>query len=259
MATLDEFVLGKWSRLTTPFAHFRAEELLSPASYGAIASAFAEILNATDNDGAGRYKLRRSAENYDARMLAMDWQIADMFGPLFKIDWIKWLSEICEVPFLGRVDAALHSSPSGSRTGWIHTDLCSGWFDESYHDNGGRDDLLFPDRSRCDYFTGRSRKPGSRPVEYVRAATAIIYLCNDNWSQGDGGETALYASAKGSDVSLIPPINNSALVFKCSPHSHHRFIRNPGRCRNSIIFWLHTTVDYATSEWGTAVNRRTGK
>src|SRR5208337_3787 len=97
-----------------------------------------------------------------------------------------------------RIDGALHSSPKNSRTGWIHTDYCSAWFDESAEDRGG---ILFPDRTRCQYFDGQPKVADAKPVEYVRAATLIFYCCNDDWRAGDGGETALYAAARDTDNS----------------------------------------------------------
>jgi hypothetical protein len=156
---------------------------------------------------------------------------------------------------LPRVEGALHSNLAGSATGWIHTDLCSGWFDEL---GVGPDTLLFPPRGRCDYFTGRTRAPDAEPREYIRAATLIFFLCNDGWLPGDGGETGLYSSAhetEHTEVSLVPPVNNSLLLFECSPYSFHRFVANPGRMRNSIILWLHSEVGVASAKWGTAVNR----
>jgi hypothetical protein len=87
----------------------------------------------------------------------------------------------------------------------------------------------------------------------------IYYLCNEGWSEPDGGETGLYGAAKPHDrtiASRVPPVDNTLLLFECSPHSYHRFLTNPGRRRNSIILWLHTTVDAAEARWPNAVTRR---
>src|SRR5262249_26228336 len=142
-----------------------------------------------------------------------------------------------------------------SRTGWIHTDYCSGWFDESAARPGT---IIFPDRASCGYFDGRPRMPGVQPEEYIRAGTAIFYLCNDGWQPGDGGETALYSGPRFDSASvLVPPANNSLVLFECHPRSHHCFLTNPGRRRNSIIMWLHSTVADAETRWGpTGLHRR---
>ena len=137
------------------------------------------------------------------------------------------------IPNTGRIDAALHSSPQGSHTGWIHNDLCSGWFDEASTASEGP---VFANRSACDYFTGQIKNASASPKEYVRVATVIYYLCNEGWTAGDGGETGLYAAKvdrEHTTIELVPPADNTLLLFECSPHSYHRFLANPGRRRNA--------------------------
>jgi Rps23 Pro-64 3,4-dihydroxylase Tpa1-like proline 4-hydroxylase len=86
----------------------------------------------------------------------------------------------------------------------------------------------------------------------------IYYLNNDGWQPGDGGETALFATGKlgVGPFGLCPPVNNSLLLFECTPHSFHSLIANPRRARDSVILWLHSTVEDAEAKWGTAINRR---
>jgi 2-oxoglutarate-Fe(II)-dependent oxygenase superfamily protein len=219
-----------------------------------VSSAFTSILETTAGTRDGKYRLKRTNPNYDAQMLPMSNALAPSFDPFFSGEWLRSLFDLAGLPELAQIDGALHSSPRGSRDGWIHTDHCSGWFDD-----GPAQERVFPDRNRCNYFTGEPKTPEARPVEYVRAVTMIYYLCNDGWRQGDGGETGLYPAARvgsRSPAVLVPPIDNSAFVFECSPHSYHRFVANPGRTRNSIILWLHATVQQAESMWGSAVNRR---
>jgi hypothetical protein len=243
---------AQWWARADPFHHFLVTDLLEPAAYDRVASSFDAVLHGA----AGPLRLAQSQANYDAQMLGISRETAPRFAPFFSADWLKGLRTRLGLPEVRRVDGALHSTPAGGRTGWIHSDLCSAWFDES----GAEDStLLFPNRRRCEYFTGKVKSALAKPVEYVRAATAIYYLCNDGWRDGEGGETALYSSSiAGPHTSevLVPPANNSLLVFQCSPHSYHRFIRNPGRRRNSIILWLHITVDQALCLWGDAVKRR---
>jgi hypothetical protein len=193
---------------------------------------------------------------YDALTLGMREDLAGPFAPLFELPWLELLAE--RVGLAGNVttavDGGLHHVPRGSASGWVHTDCCSGWF------NGAATEgkLLFPDRRRCDYFTGMAKEPDAEPVEYVRAATMIFYLHNDGWANGMGGETGLYPGSKAAygGQALVPPLNNSLLLFACSPHSYHRLVKNPGIARNSIILWLHSTVDIAEARWGKGIHRR---
>lgn len=247
---------GEWWGYSSPFRHWRVTGVLDAAAYRRVSASFNSILETTAGQRQGPYRLAQSTANYDALMLAVNADIALAFAPFFSEAWIRSLHRFLSIPELGRIDGALHSSPKGSRTGWIHSDLCSGWFNE---DPSSTDWMLFADRSHCDYFTGRRKTRLANPKEYVRAATMIYYLCNDDWKPGDGGETALYSASRQCERTsreLVPPINNTLLLFECSPHSYHRFLRNPGCTRNSIIFWLHTDVRHAQSRWGGAINRR---
>lgn len=250
---------GEWWEHSWPLRHYRATDVLDSDSYAAIRQTFNEILDATDGDGVGRYTLKKLKRSYSARVLGINDELAAAFAPLFAEERLRSVSDFLGLEFVPRVEGALHSNPAGSETGWIHTDLCSGWFDEAGSDP---DTLVFPRRGRCHYFTGQARTRDAEPREYIRAATLIFYLENDGWAPGDGGETGLYSSAletEHNQVTLVSPINNSLLLFECSPHSYHRFVANPGRMRNSIILWLHSEVDVATAKWGTAVNRPGGR
>jgi hypothetical protein len=256
IAPLRALESGQWWEHEYPFRHFRASDLLSPEQFAPIQNAFKDVLRTTAGEKPGSHKLTQKTANYDALMLAMTTEIAALFFPLLSDPWITSIYDLLEMPYLNKLDGALHSSPPNSRTGWIHTDFCSAWFDES---SDARGDDPFPTRARCDYFSGKARAQGARPVEYVRGATAIFYLCNEDWKAGDGGETGLLACKQehaSQPVDLVRPLDNTLLLFECSPHSYHRFYTNPGRTRNSLIFWLHCTVEYAQSRWGETFNRR---
>ena len=74
-----------------------------------------------------------------------------------------------------------------------------------------------------------------------------------------GGETGLYGAGRQTahtDSALIPPVNNSLILFECTPHSYHRFVANPGMVRNSIVMWLHCTEAHAVERWGEMIERR---
>lgn len=244
----------KWWVHKYPFRHYRAQNVLDPETYGRVSGIFQSLLERSETGAPGSYVLRKLNPKYDAHMLGMDDTLAEDFQPFFSLDWLGTLARLTGIPEVPRMDGGLHSNPRGSHSGWIHTDLCSAWFDESAPEPG-----LLPRRKMVDYFSGKPKHKDAKPVEYVRAVTMIYYLCNDGWTPGDGGETGLYPSANpGPDapVELVPPINNSLFVFECSPHSYHRFVANPGRTRNSIILWLHSTVETAESMWRSGINRR---
>jgi hypothetical protein len=243
-------ILSQLWEYRLPFRHFRAANVLKPEIYQAIASRFSTMLEANSAGKDSPYRFAPTNANYDARILAIDEALAAAFAPLFSVELIEELHDIFGFPFLPVIDGALHSSPPGSRTGWIHTDLCAAWFDESMRPAGP---FLFPRRDRCDYFTGSRKHAAAVPKKYVRAAALLFYLCNEGWVPGDGGETALYGAQEPSwrsSVGHIPPLSNSLLAFECSPHSYHRFMTNPRRVRNSVILWIHATPEVMESRWG---------
>jgi hypothetical protein len=246
---------GSWRQHESPFRHFRATGVFDEETYASLAAAFRPILEASQQ-GTGNYRMTRSRADYDARMLSVDEELAGRFAPLFAPDWIRFLYRFMGLPYLDRLSGGLHSSEIGARTGGIHTDFCAAWFDESIEQRGA---FLFPDHRRCEYYTGQKVVEDAQPRQYARAAALIYYLCNDGWRPGMGGETSFYGAARASDrtsADLVPPLNNSLVLFECSPHSYHRFVSNTGMVRNSIVMWLHCTDELARSRWGDTLGRR---
>jgi hypothetical protein len=244
---------GDWYISERPFRHIRGEHVFREDCYRRLEKAFGEVKIAGPEGAKGISRFKRSATGYDALVAGMNPELSGRFSPLFDPRWIRLLAELLGLPPLAQVDGALHEVPVGSRSGWVHSDLCSGWFDAR-----AQGDIVFPDRKQCSYFTGAPKNAHARPREYIRAATMIFYLLNDEWRRGAGGETGLYATSNSDagEVQAVPPLNNSLLLFECSPHSYHRLLANPGCCRKSVILWLHSTVAHAQSKWGGAVKRR---
>lgn len=245
---------GDWSVYERPFRHIRAQRVFRKEAYQALERAFVAIRD-DDPRANPRRELgfRRTQTAYDALIFPMGHGLASRFAPLFERRWIDFLGNLLNLAPLPQIDGALHHIPINSRSGWIHNDFCSGWFS-----GGHTSDIAFPDRRNCDYFTGATKSMDAQPKEFVRAATMIFYLQNDEWKEGCGGETGLYACSR-SDIgplSAVHPVSNSVLLFDCSPHSYHSLLANPGCPRNSIILWLHCSVDSAQSRWGHAFTRR---
>ena len=84
----------------------------------------------------------------------------------------------------------------------------------------------------------------------------LFYLANGPWHPGDGGETALYASS--SDAALtgpaatVAPVDNSLVLFECTPYSWHTFLSNRVRPRESLVMWLHRSKQDTVDRWGEA-------
>jgi hypothetical protein len=247
---------ARWLAHRDPFTHIHATDVLASRTYTRLSDEFAAIVGSTLNGGTAGPTMAKAGSRYDAMILAMNRELSDRFTPLFTAKWRDEVARLLGIPLTSRVDGALHHIPRGSRSGWLHTDLCSGWFNAPPASLEPRE-LVFSDRSQCDYFTGAPRDPNAHPQEYARAASMIYYLNNDDWAPGDGGETELASTPRDGlgPRKVIAPKNNSLVVFECTPHSYHRLLANPRCPRNSIVTWYHTTAEFAQTRWGDAVSR----
>lgn len=66
-------------------------------------------------------------------------------------------------------------------------------------------------------------------------------------------KTGLYENSEqpiDEPTKTIPPVNNTLLIFECTPRSYHSFIQNRRSARNSIIMWLHRPKSDAIQRWG---------
>jgi len=248
---------GDWTTYHTPFRHYQATNVFNDEDYHRLSSNYRDLLNKSANsDDDYRYKFRKSKLDYDATMIQIDGDLAPLFRPFFEEEFIRSLADFLELPYFPQIRCGLHSSLKGSRDGWLHTDHCSGWFDDNTVTKSG---VIFQANCGCEYFRGKKRSDTAKPAEYVRVATLIYYMCNDGWKEGDGGETGLFDNMEPHAVThskFIKPVNNSLLLFACTPQSYHRFIANPGITRNSLLLGLHTSYDYAETIWGDAIKRR---
>jgi len=244
---------AKWYVYERPFRHIRAEHVFRETIYRRVEGAFLALRDNRDLNSGNEAGFRKSGSTYDALIFPMSQQFASGFAPLFERRWTNFLANLLNLPAFEHIDGALHHIPVNSRSGWIHNDFCSGWFNAD-----ATGDVVFPDRRNCEYFTGTPKSADVTPKEFVRAATMIFYLQNDEWKEGCGGETVLYPSSRPGrgDACPVPPLSNSLLLFECSPHSYHALLGNPGCPRNSIILWLHCSVENAETRWGRAFTRR---
>lgn len=240
-------VLGqrRWIQRTHPFPHVIAYDVFQPAVYRRLESAFQELLNET----AGRPYLRA----HDIEGCTVNGDVADRFDPLLTRPWHDLLARILKINATGHVAVGLHHHQVRSHHGFPHNDLNHGWF----LGNPARDQLVMSGPG-IDYTTGTmlDDTTNSAPVETVRAASVLFYLANPVWEIGDGGGTGLYRSDSDDikqPATVVPPLNNSLLMFECTPNSYHGFIRNRRNSRNSIIMWLHRPKKDVSERWGESV------
>jgi hypothetical protein len=162
--------------------------------------------------------------------------------------WNDLIAGILGIDTTGHVACGLHHHEVGSSHGFPHNDFNPGWFNGDCPPG----EVALGD-NRVHYLTGAPLDPRAEPVQTVRAASLLFYLANPVWKPGEGGMTGLYDSDQ-QDITqptaYAPPVNNSLLLFECTPTSYHGFVSNVAKPRNSIVMWVHQTVEQAEARWG---------
>lgn len=239
----------RWLRRSIPFPHFVAKGVFVQHVYRRLEAAFREMLSrgfGTDSDmGQSMYAMK----GYDAYAFNFRPGLTGPFSLFISRPWHEMLASLVGVNATGEIDGALHHHRIGAVSGHVHNDLNPGWFVKVHSIEG----ITVSDACICSYNWGETYRPGLVARESIRAVAMIFYLNNRPWFPGDGGETGLYRSEKDPvdrPAAVVPPVNNSILVFECTPHSYHSFIRSKRRARNSVIMWLHRPKKEVVLRWG---------
>jgi hypothetical protein len=236
-----------WLRLERPFPHVVARDVFEPGFYGALDAQIRAILarGLSETPAAGRFA--RSLPGYDAYGLAL----APGDGPagvLLEPGWRDLLADLWGVERMPYVFAGAHHHAPGGRSGFIHNDFNPVWFPRA-----GAAAIRTPDEARCAYKTGAGSLAGDEKVQVVRGAVVILYVANDPWQDGDGGETGLYASADARidrPDAVCPPESNTLVSFECTPRSFHGYLASRRRARTSLIMWVHRPLAEARARYG---------
>lgn len=228
-----------------PFKHVRVPNFLKRETY----DAFCEIFNAVL--GRGLSESVRHAQfslfgEYDAYYWMIPAEIREPLNLLYSLDWKDFFSELFDVPLTGDVVAEFHHHQPGSKNGTPHNDYNLCCFTDERLPNG-----INPWYYHCNYNPERNDMTTGKVFARMRSVAIILYLNNEEWRNEDGGETALYYTDLNLDRAvLVPPINNTLLAFEVTPHSYHAFRQNVRSDRNSIIMWLHSSVEEKLARHG---------
>jgi hypothetical protein len=212
----------RWLRSERPFPHVVASNVFHPAFYQQLADVVTRTIAAGN--------LTR-ADEHDILVHAVTAPADPPLSFFFSREWQDLLAAIFDLPATGEVTCAIHHHLVGSHSGFPHNDLRRDWA-------AG---------------TALSQTPmiSERP-EAVRGVAVLLYLANEPWFPGDGGETGLYRSAAdpvNRPMRAVPPINNTLLAFPCSPISFHAFRSNRRHPRNSIVLWTYQRTDELVEAW----------
>lgn len=240
---LDRILANRrWLRRLDPFPHYVVPDVFTPAVAEEISVAVAETVKSENRvEHFGWY------DAFGCNFLQdQEWPIRLFMTPA----WCDMLAAVAGVRRTRHINGGLHHHAVGSKSGFIHHDLNPVYFAE---EEEGRDGIAMARHDLVDYTTGTTTQEGVTVTKEVRAVAMLYYTANEPWSPGDGGETGLYRRATDPvkrPAAKAPPLNNSMLIFRCTPHSYHTFLTNRSLERNSVIMWLHQTFDEAASHWG---------
>lgn len=230
----------RWLRRSHPFPHIVAFDVFTPEVYDRLVTRFRQIMAEVGD--------RSYLDDHDIFGATVTPEIASGLEPFTTRAWHDLLAGLMSVRATGHVAMGMHHHRVGSADGFPHNDVNEGWF----AGDPGPDEIELSRPHLVEYTTGNARAAGVHPRCAVRAVAALYYLDNALWYPGAGGVTGLYSR---SDAPIrrpemsVPPLNNSMLIFECTPWSWHGFISNQ-QARNSIIMWLHRCKSEVISRWG---------
>jgi hypothetical protein len=238
-----------WLQCRRPFPHTVATNVFTNYFYRRLVATFQSILQRSFGPQASDPPPMYKMAGYDASVMNVKAKCNSAFRIFLTREWHDVIAGVAGVEATGEIDCSLHHHKRGSNSGQVHNDLNPGWFLK----NPGPDGITVTDQARCSYCHGSTSSPNLVPIERVRAVAVIVYLNNARWRKGDGGETGLYYSERDpidEPAVRIPPVNNSMLIFECTPFSYHTFLQNGAHPRNSIIMWLHRSKEDVIARWG---------
>ncbi|CAN5676856.1 hypothetical protein BH11ACT8_BH11ACT8_13840 [soil metagenome] len=230
----------RWVRRSLPFPHVVATDVFTDEVYGALATDFERLLH----DGAIS---RPSGSGYGATWARLTEHTDGPLGLFASREWHDLVAGVVGVESTGDVSVGLHHHEPGGAAGWPHNDLNPGWF----ADPAPQPHEVRLEDAGVDYHHGPADQTPAR--ETVRAVSVLFYLANPEWSEGDGGETGLYADvaagARGEGL-LVPPLNNSLVLFECTPFSWHGDAGASRHPRNCVVMWTHRPQQDVVQRWG---------
>ena len=241
----DIVVNRRWMRYSDPFPHIVARNVFTKNFYEELESAFKKTLSRGFGQPGDKGRFARNTADYDAYVLLLSSKFAGPLGIFISRMWHDMLAGLIGLNATRDVQCSLHHHLVGSATGWVHSDIGLRWFMDAPKSDGIN--LACSGRT-----VDAARKAGVNARPVVRAVAMLFYL-NNEWSPGSGGETGLYRSAQDlptKPVSVVPPINNSILIFECTPYSFHTFLQNDRYPRNSVNLWLHRPKAQVVARWG---------
>jgi hypothetical protein len=254
----------RWERHNYPFDYVYAQGVFTEEFYRSIETEYNAFLDKglLNNGGGGDQQFCRNMPGYDAYGMGLSFDnTPGNLGLFVSPQWHDIMNTLFGLKGTGYINAGFHHHSIGSKDGFIHNDFNPVWFPR-FAKSVKR--IRLCDHNICSYKNGSGPLQDHEKIEVVRSVVMIYYLANPDWFPGDGGETGFYTGPNmrvRDAVKKIPPLNNSLVMYECTPNSYHTFIKNKKSARNSIIMWAHRSMEEAAEKfdinklerWETAV------
>lgn len=232
-----------------PFPYIVAHDVFRSDFYQTLEQEFWTLLHHGYEHHGETERFSRNISGYDAMSLRFLPGYRGALSFFYSREFHDMVAALTGIKATLDVSGGLHHHEPGNRSGWVHNDLNPGWF----LDNPEPDGVNLGEPYRCDYQRGICSPGAPTPRETVRSTAVLFYLANEPWEPGDGGETGLFRHRSASSdqpVAVVPPRNNTVLIFRCTPYSYHAFQGNRRKARNSVVLWLHSPKDDIEGRWG---------
>jgi hypothetical protein len=237
----------RWERHDRPFPYVYAQGVFTQDFYRSLEAEFNAMLDKGLSEKPAMGRFSRSMPGYDAYGVGFNEELTGNMRVFISPEWHDVMGNLFGVKGTGYINCGAHHHKVGSANGYIHNDFNPVWFPRT-----GQGRLRHPGHGVCSYKTGAGTLADDQKIEVVRAVVMIYYLANGPWFPGDGGETGFFAGPQGpidKPVCKIPPFDNSIIMYECTPNSYHSFLRNNRHPRNSIIMWIHRSLEEAVEKW----------
>jgi 2OG-Fe(II) oxygenase superfamily len=192
-----------------------------------------------EHDGGLMHKFDARYSSYCYSPGYADQEFYDFRNKIISLSEIERFSRIFGVELTGSISISFHHHKPNEGGGNPHIDIERVYFQPERFTKGKLAGIRIAGDPSYPY---RTKKPtvGSRAEN--RCLTFLLYL-NDNWKEGDGGETAFYKRNEDKSFTItekVAPIGNRLLVFNNVEGSWHSSLPNGNVPRNSLVWWMHT-------------------
>lgn len=225
-----------------PYRHLVLDDFLRDDVHDEICGAFEALMSKGKSDSFRPSRLS-PFPGYDACCWVFEPEVGFPLDIFYSAGWRDHWRATFGLPLTDEVVVEFHHHTPRSKEDAWHDDFNRAYFLEQGRLPSGINPWYF----QCNYMDPTaSRLPeGAKVLERVRAVTFIYYFGRQPYRPGDGGQTGIGAddpvSGEVKLVHAVEPRPNRLLAFEISDRSHHKFMTNHRRDRNTVIGWFHTT------------------